>query len=266
MALTFCANEQIGGATGSVGDPSGRSTERQALDPIILAQNTAAITSQVTAFLTTGVPFAQSRTNQRYGIEASQGEEEGRVKVVNNLEWLGQMGLLEFLSGVGKTARMGTMLSRERLVCISLALDLVCDTLTDTLISITSSVKSRLDSVSGLSFTEFTYQLLQAYDFLTLHRTQDCTIQLGGSDQLGNIMSGIEMIRKSSNPNEAIDVEEPGVDSKVDQPAYGVTMPLLTTATGEKFGKSAGNAIWLDPTMTSPFAFYQVSYNHSCRI
>lgn len=114
------------------------------------------------------------------------------------------------------------------------------------------SVKTRLESSSGLSFTEFSYQLLQAYDFATLHRIMDCTIQLGGSDQYGNIMSGIEMIRKSSIEHET------EKEKHKEQPAYGITMPLLTTASGEKFGKSAGNAVWLDPNLTSPFAFYQV--------
>lgn len=120
------------------------------------------------------------------------------------------------------------------------------------------SVKSRLDSSSGLSFTEFTYQLLQAYDFLTLHQRHGCSIQLGGSDQLGNIMSGIEMIRKSKGLDDEVkkDVELGAEGEK--EPAYGLTMPLLTTAAGEKFGKSAGNAVWLNAGMTSPFEFYQV--------
>lgn len=122
------------------------------------------------------------------------------------------------------------------------------------------SVKSRLDSKSGLSFTEFTYQLLQAYDFYSLYKHQGCTIQLGGSDQLGNIMSGIEMIRKENVAAPTATGSEP-LD-----PAYGVTMPLLTTASGEKFGKSAGNAVWLDPTMTSPFHFYQVRQPSTRRI
>lgn len=120
------------------------------------------------------------------------------------------------------------------------------------------SVKSRLDSSSGLSFTEFTYQLLQAFDFLTLHQRHQCTIQLGGSDQLGNIMSGIEMIRKDKQQQlSTLDASSEGGEKGGDDPAYGVTMPLLTTASGEKFGKSMGNAVWLDPGMTSPFEFYQ---------
>lgn len=190
-------------------------------------------------------------------------EGEGKVRVENNLEWLGGMGLLKFLSTVGKTARMGTMLSRESFVSpfslfpLSYPADLVSDL----------RVKSRLDSPSGLSFTEFSYQLLQAFDFLTLHQRHGCSIQLGGSDQLGNIMSGIEMIRKSQGLEESpVGVRKEEVElgaqaqggEEAREPAFGVTMPLLTTASGEKFGKSAGNAVWLDPAMTSPFEFYQV--------
>lgn len=145
------------------------------------------------------------------------------------------------------------------------------------------SVKSRLDSPSGLSFTEFTYQLLQAYDYLTLHERHGCTVQLGGSDQMGNIQAGIDLIRRMhalSNPSQASpsssastaapSVSSSGDDkkkkvpidlelSKEDERAYGVTFQLLTTSSGEKFGKSAGNAIWLDPQLTSPFELYQVS-------
>lgn len=131
-----------------------------------------------------------------------------------------------------------------------------------------NSVKSRLDSSSGISFTEFSYQLLQAYDFLRLHRDLGCTMQLGGSDQLGNIVSGIDLIRRSNHVAEAAakgvaaEAEE-GAATKED-PAFGLTFPLLTTATGEKFGKSAGNAIWLDARMTSPFDVYQVSLIYLC--
>lgn len=127
------------------------------------------------------------------------------------------------------------------------------------------SVKSRLDSSSGLSFTEFSYQLLQAYDFLRLHRDLGCTIQLGGSDQLGNIVSGIDMIRRDNYLRSAAAAGEGEVEGKEgekkkdeEDPAFGLTFSLLTTASGEKFGKSAGNAIWLDPGMTSPFDVYQV--------
>ncbi|GAA5879597.1 hypothetical protein JCM16303_003267 [Sporobolomyces ruberrimus] len=212
----------IGGATGAIGDPSGRSTERNALSPETLASNVAGITKQLTTFLDRGAAFAQSRTKRR--DETSPSQLGGAIRVENNMSWIGGMSLLDFLSKVGKMARVSTMLSRE-------------------------SVKSRLDSSSGISFTEFSYQLLQAYDFLTLHKLHNCTIQLGGSDQLGNIVSGIDMIRRSKFEDEGKEV--------VDDPAFGVTFPLLTTASGEKFGKSAGNAIWLDPSMTSPFDLYQ---------
>ncbi|GJN91291.1 hypothetical protein Rhopal_004310-T1 [Rhodotorula paludigena] len=216
----------IGGATGAIGDPSGRSTERNALAPEALAANVDSITKQLTAFLDRGVAFARARTRRR-DADAAEEPSSGSVKVVNNLDWTGGMSLLEFLSTVGKMARVSTMLSRE-------------------------SVKSRLDSSSGISFTEFSYQLLQAYDFLRLHRDLGCTMQLGGSDQLGNIVSGIDLIRRAN----FIDAGAAAEEAKED-PAFGLTFPLLTTASGDKFGKSAGNAIWLDPSMTSPFDLYQ---------
>ncbi|GAA5936354.1 hypothetical protein JCM10213_000291, partial [Rhodosporidiobolus nylandii] len=219
----------IGGATGAIGDPSGRSTERNALAPETLAANVDAITKQLTTFLDRGVAFAQSRTRRRDG-KVEEEKAEGSIRIVNNMDWLGGVSLLEFLSTVGKMARVSTMLSRE-------------------------SVKSRLDSSSGLSFTEFSYQLLQAYDFLRLHRDLGCTMQLGGSDQLGNIVSGVDMIRRDNFLRSG--KAEEGEAAKGDDPAFGLTFPLLTTASGEKFGKSAGNAIWLDPSMTSPFELYQ---------
>lgn len=119
------------------------------------------------------------------------------------------------------------------------------------------SVKSRLDSSSGISFTEFSYQLLQAHDFLRLHRDLGCTMQLGGSDQLGNILSGVDLIRRANLVEAGGSLAGEGEEAKED-PAYGLTFPLLTTAAGDKFGKSAGNAVWLDPGMTSPFELYQV--------
>ncbi|GAA5906980.1 hypothetical protein JCM6882_000018 [Rhodosporidiobolus microsporus] len=219
----------IGGGTGAIGDPSGRSTERNALAPEALAANIDGITEQLTSFLDRGVAFAQSRTRRRDGGGGAE-PEKGSIQIVNNLDWLGKISLIDFLSTAGKMARVSTMLSRE-------------------------SVKSRLDSSSGLSFTEFSYQLLQAFDFLRLHRDLGCTMQLGGSDQLGNIVSGIDMIRRDNLVKAgAVD----GADAKEgEDPAFGLTFPLLTTASGEKFGKSAGNAIWLNPSMTSPFDLYQ---------
>lgn len=112
------------------------------------------------------------------------------------------------------------------------------------------SVRTRLDSSAGISFTEFTYQLLQAYDFYHLHSAFGCTVQIGGSDQWGNIVAGLELINRL-NPSK----------SSEDQKTFGITTPLLTSASGEKFGKSAGNAIWLDPKLTSVFDFYQVCFS-----
>lgn len=111
------------------------------------------------------------------------------------------------------------------------------------------SVRSRLQSEQGLTFTEFTYQLLQAYDFQTLHQTHQCTIQIGGSDQWGNIVAGIELISKSASTSEPFETR-----------AFGITTPLLVSSSGEKFGKSAGNAVWIDKDRTSIFDFYQVSW------
>lgn len=123
------------------------------------------------------------------------------------------------------------------------------------LFSLTTSVKSRLHTENGISFTEFSYQLLQAYDFAHLYRNHGCRIQLGGSDQWGNIVAGIDLIKRQQPKLELVEGEE---KAEMD-PAYGVTLPLLTNENGEKFGKSAGNAVWLDGDQTSVHDFYQVS-------
>lgn len=192
----------VGGATGSIGDPSGRSTERNALDPEALQHNVDSISSQLSSFF------------------ANVG---GEVKMMNNLDWTRDVTLLDFLGTVGRRARLTTMLSRE-------------------------SVSSRLNPTSGgdggMSYTEFSYQLLQAYDFSHLHSHHSCTVQIGGSDQLGNITAGIDLIRRTAGLTQ-------------EEPAFGLTLPLLTTSGGEKFGKSAGNAVWLDPSLTSDMEFYQ---------
>lgn len=116
-------------------------------------------------------------------------------------------------------------------------------------------MRSRLNSDNGISFTEFSYQLLQAYDFAHLHREHGCRIQLGGSDQWGNIVAGIDLIKRQRPTVQSSDTE---AESPQAQPAYGLTLPLLTTETGEKFGKSAGNAVWLDGVKTTVYDFYQV--------
>jgi tyrosyl-tRNA synthetase len=191
----------VGGATGRIGDPSGRATERSLLDEATLERNVRGIESCLRLLDTEGGPA---------------------FKIVNNFDWYRDMNVLSFLRDVGKHFRLGTMLSKE-------------------------SVRSRMerDDNAGMSFTEFSYQALQGYDFLNLYRTEGCRLQLGGSDQWGNITAGCDLIRK---------VE--GVE------AHGVTIPLLTTSTGEKVGKSAGNAaVWLCPTRTSHYEFYQYFRN-----
>ena len=159
--------------------------------------------------------------------------------IINNLEWHEPFSLLDFLQKVGVHARVSTMMNRDRYETILWIMY--------NILSIFVSVRTRLESQQGLSFTEFTYQLMQAYDFYHLHKYHNCTIQIGGSDQWGNIVAGLELIGKL-NPLESYPRD-----------AFGITTPLLTTSTGEKFGKSSGNAVWLDSRLTSVFDFYQVS-------
>ncbi|GMK56922.1 hypothetical protein CspeluHIS016_0307620 [Cutaneotrichosporon spelunceum] len=260
----------IGGATGMIGDPSGRSTERNALSEADLATNVVGITGQVHAFFARGAAYA---TKRGYAAgDASGGD--GAVRVLNNYEWFRGLGFLEFLRDVGKFARVNTMLARE-------------------------SVRSRMDAEAGISFTEFSYQLLQAHDFATLYREHDCRLQLGGSDQWGNIVAGIDMIHRVRGQAAAEAAQAAGAGEGEGEgegegkregkgggqeqgsggargaeraagaveaaraeapPAFGLTIPLLTTASGDKFGKSAGNAVWLDPARTSVNDFYQFFY------
>ncbi|GFZ51647.1 hypothetical protein JCM24511_09414 [Saitozyma sp. JCM 24511] len=277
----------IGGATGSIGDPSGRSTERIALEPHDLERNIRGITDQVHRFFERGMAYIDKRggyggpaaasaaatkattttpvegarteaTGIRGGMESRRPRVGlGGVKVLNNLDWFRDVSFLDFLRTVGKLAKVNVMLSRD-------------------------SVKNRLTTEQGISFTEFSYQLLQAHDFAHLHATHDCRIQLGGSDQWGNIVAGIDLIKRqrrredsgaavgantTSLPEDSSADVGLGVDGGVEkgdgigdtavEPAYGLTIPLLTTSTGEKFGKSAGNAVWLDEERTSVSDFYQ---------
>jgi tyrosyl-tRNA synthetase len=189
----------VGGATGMVGDPSGTSAERNLLDRETLETNVAAIRAQLERFLDFSGPRA--------------------AMLVNNLDWLGEVGMLDFLRDVGKQFTIPYMLAKD-------------------------SVQVRLGS--GLSFTEFSYMLLQAADFLHLFRTHGVEMQMGGADQWGNITAGLELIRK---------VEAPGAG---DSPAHGIAYPLFTDPSGGKFGKTAaGTSVWLDPARTSPYEFYQ---------
>jgi tyrosyl-tRNA synthetase len=186
----------VGGATGMIGDPSGRSSERQLLTPEMIAANLAAIRPQLSRF----VSF----------------EGANAAIVVDNGDWTRPVGYLEWLRTVGKHFTVNYMSAKE-------------------------SVRRRLeDREQGISYTEFSYMLIQANDFLHLFDHHRCTIQAGGSDQWGNITAGIDLVRKTRGAE-----------------VFAMTMPLLTTAGGEKFGKSAGNAIWLDPARTTPYQFYQ---------
>ena len=185
----------VGGATGMVGDPSGRSDERNLLTAADVAANAAAVRQQMSAFL--------------------DFEGDNAAVMLDNNDWIGAMSFVEWLRDVGKFFTVNYMLAKE-------------------------SVKARLGAEAGISFTEFSYMTMQAYDFLHLFREYGCTIQGGGNDQWGNITAGIDLVRKATGAQ-----------------VYGVTFPLIATSTGEKFGKTAGNAVWLDPDRTSPYQFYQ---------
>jgi tyrosyl-tRNA synthetase len=187
----------VGGGTGMIGDPSGKTAERQLMSTDEVARNSRALEDQLRLFLDfTGANAARMR---------------------DNAAWLTKLGAVEFIRDVGKHFTVNYMLAKE-------------------------SVQSRIEG--GISFSEFSYMLLQAYDFLELHRREGVTLQIGGSDQWGNITAGLELIRR--------------VDGTA---AHALTMPLVTTASGSKFGKTEAGAVWLDPTMTSPYKFYQFWIN-----
>ncbi|MEP6733607.1 MAG: tyrosine--tRNA ligase [bacterium] len=183
----------VGGGTGMIGDPSGKTVERQLLTAEQVAANTASIRAQLERFLEFSGPSA--------------------ARMRDNAEWLNSLSMVEFLRDTGKHFTVNYMLQKD-------------------------SVKSRMDA--GISFTEFAYMLLQSYDFLELRRRDDVTLQLGGSDQWGNITAGIELIRRVD-----------GVE------AHALTSPLVTSSSGAKFGKTEAGAVWLDAERTSPYAFYQ---------
>ena len=212
----------VGGGTGMIGDPSGRSEERQLLTLEQIDENVAGIQRQLESFL----DFSPSLPN--------------RAQVINNADWLRKVSLIEFLRDIGKHFTVNTMLSRE-------------------------SVRTRMDRDVGISFTEFSYQLLQAYDFLRLFEEQNCTFQMGGSDQWGNILGGVDLIRRiHGGALPAAPASEQRTASKMqpaELPAHALAYPLITTSTGEKFGKSIGGAPTLDPDQTSPYRLYQFFFN-----
>ena len=195
----------VGGATGMIGDPSGKSNERNLLDEATLRHNQESIKAQLGRFL----DFTSDAPNA--------------AELVNNYDWMKNFSFLDFIRDVGKHITVNYMMAKD-------------------------SVKKRLSSESaeGMSFTEFTYQLVQGYDFLHLYRDKSCTLQMGGSDQWGNITTGTELVRRIASGK-----------------AYALTCPLITKADGTKFGKSEGGNIWLDATRTSPYKFYQYWLNTS---
>jgi tyrosyl-tRNA synthetase len=191
----------VGGGTGLIGDPSGKSAERNLLTPEVARANAEAVHRQLEPFLD-------------FSVEGNP------ARMANNQDWLGTIPVVDFLRDVGKHFSVNAMLRKE-------------------------SVRRRVENEeTGISFTEFTYQLLQAYDFLHLHQAEGCTVQLGGSDQWGNITAGIDLIRRITGAH-----------------AFGAVFPLVTTAAGTKFGKTEAGAVWLDPAWTSPFRFYQFWFN-----
>ncbi len=191
-----------GGATGMVGDPSGRSSERNLLTREQLAHNIACIKAQLAKLLDFDVTANPAR-------------------LVDNADWIAPISFLDFLRDVGKHFSLNIMLAKD-------------------------SVKSRMEGDGGISYTEFSYQLLQAYDFLHLRQTFGCELQIGGSDQWGNLTAGTDLIRKKLGSGTA---------------AFGWTFPLITKSDGTKFGKTASGAVWLDPERTSPYKLYQFFVN-----
>ena len=190
----------VGGATGMVGDPSGKSAERNLLSEDILQHNVSCVKKQLEKFLEFG---------------------SGGAELVNNYDWFKDFKFLDFIRDVGKHITISYMMAKD-------------------------SVKKRLESDAGLSFTEFTYQLVQGYDFYWLNQHRNCKLQMGGSDQWGNIVTGTELIRRKANGE-----------------AFALTTKLITKADGTKFGKSEGGNVWLDPEKTSPYKFYQYWLNVS---
>ncbi|KJJ37653.1 tyrosine--tRNA ligase [Aequorivita vladivostokensis] len=193
----------VGGATGMIGDPSMKNSERNLLDEATLRHNQECVKNQLSQFL----DFSSGAENQ--------------AVLVNNYDWIKEFSFLDFIRNVGKHITVNYMMAKD-------------------------SVKTRLsgESADGLSFTEFTYQLIQGYDFVHLNRNLNCTLQMGGSDQWGNITTGTELLRRMDGTK-----------------GYALTCPLITKSDGSKFGKSEGGNVWLDASKTSPYKFYQYWLN-----
>jgi tyrosyl-tRNA synthetase len=189
----------VGGGTGMIGDPSGRSAERSLNTADVVDQWSQSIKDQLSRFL----DFSEDRANP--------------AQLVNNFDWLGSLQVIDFLRDIGKNFTVNYMLAKD-------------------------SVDSRIEN--GISFTEFSYMILQSYDFMKLNETKNCSLQIGGSDQWGNITAGLDLIGRTTKKQ-----------------AFGMTMPLITKSDGTKFGKTAGGAVWLDASKTSPYQFYQFWIN-----
>lgn len=196
----------IGGATGMVGDPSGKSAERNLLNEETLAKNIAGVKGQLERFL-----------------DFDENSSKNPAELVNNYDWMKDISLIDFVRDTGKHITVNYMMAKD-------------------------SVKNRIsgENTEGMSFTEFTYQLFQGYDFYHLYKEKNCMLQMGGSDQWGNITTGTELIRR-----------------KAQGKAYAITVPLVTKADGTKFGKTEGGNVWLDAERTSPYKFYQYWLNSS---
>lgn len=227
----------VGGATGAVGDPSGRSSERTQLETNKRLNNVNSITTQMKNLLTNSAKSASKYLNQ---LQYSGAAQDSEVSVCNNLDWWKDMTMLSFLGNYGRYIRVGTMLAKD-------------------------SVSQRMRSESGLGYNEFSYQVMQAYDFYHLYRNFDCSVQIGGHDQWGNIVSGVDLInRLKSKPDtssKSISNSNSNLNNSVEpvEPVepIGITVPLLLAKNGEKFGKSAGNAVFLDAKLTTAFDMYQ---------
>lgn len=196
----------LGGATGQIGDPSHRTKERDEITGAVIENNIEGIRKNIETIF------------KHHGDHFWTDHERDPLKApiyLNNLSWYKDVNVIKFIRGIGKFFRMGTMMGR-------------------------SSVQSRLNSDTGMSFTEFSYQVFQGYDWLYLFKHYACRFQIGGNDQMGNIMSGHDLIKKSTG-----------------EKVFGLTLPLITAEGGKKFGKSLGNAVWLSPDKSSPFNLYQ---------
>lgn len=196
----------VGGATGMIGDPSGKSDERNLLDEPTLRHNQEAVKKQLSQFL-----------------DFSSGENS--AEMVNNYDWMKDFSFLDFIRDVGKHITVNYMMAKD---------------------SVKNRISAGADEAGGMSFTEFTYQLVQGYDFLHLYKNNNCSLQMGGSDQWGNILTGTELVRRIGQGK-----------------AFAITCPLITKADGSKFGKSEGGNVWLDSARTSPYKFYQYWLNSS---